>query len=129
MTGRTPDRFKSNEHTPHDRPIPKPLARMLAEPSCPPSASHIVSATFYPVKSEVMLHALEEKGICVSSGSACSSNKPGLSGTLQSIGLSAKEADCTVRFSFSKYNTAEEVDYTLEKVRETYEVLRRFTSH
>ena len=76
-----------------------------------------------------MLHALEEKGICVSSGSACSSNKPGLSGTLQSIGLSAKEADCTVRFSFSKYNTAEEVDYTLEKVRETYEVLRRFTSH
>ena len=93
------------------------------------SAPHIVSATFYPVKSEVMLHALEEKGICVSSGSACSSNKPGLSGTLQSIGLSAKEADCTVRFSFSKYNTAEEVDYTLEKVRETYEVLRRFTSH
>ena len=93
------------------------------------SAPHIVSATFYPVKSEVMLHALEEKGICVSSGSACSSNKPGLSGTLQSIGLSAKEADCTVRFSFSKYNTAEEVDYTLEKVRETYGVLRRFTSH
>ena len=93
------------------------------------SAPHIVSATFFPVKSEVMLHALEEKGIYVSSGSACSSNKPGLSGTLQSIGLSAKEADCTIRFSFSKYNTAEEVDFCLEKIRETYEVLRKFTSH
>ena len=93
------------------------------------SAPHIVSVTFFPVKSEVMLHALEEKGIYVSSGSACSSNKPGLSGTLQSIGLSAKEADCTIRFSFSKYNTAEEVDFCLEKIRETYEVLRKFTSH
>lgn len=93
------------------------------------SAPHIVSATFYPVKSEVMLHALEEKGICVSSGSACSSNKPGLSGTLQSIGLSAKEADCTIRFSFSERNSPEEVEYTLAQIRSVYEVLRRFTSH
>ena len=93
------------------------------------SAPHIVSAVFFPVKSEVMLHALEDKGICVSSGSACSSNKPGLSGTLQSIGLSAKEADCTIRFSFSKYNSEEEVDYTLKTLRELYQVLRRFTSH
>lgn len=92
-------------------------------------APHIVSATFYPVKSEVMLHALEDKGIYVSSGSACSSNKPGLSGTLQSIGLSAKEADCTLRFSFSKYNSEEEVDYTLKTIREVYGVLSRFTSY
>lgn len=92
-------------------------------------APHIVSATFYPVKSEVMLHALEDKGIYVSSGSACSSNKPGLSGTLQSIGLSAKEADCTLRFSFSKYNSEEEVDYTLKSIREVYGVLSRFTSY
>jgi len=92
-------------------------------------APHIVSATFYPVKSEVMLHALEDKGIYVSSGSACSSNKPGLSGTLQSIGLSAKEADCTLRFSFSRYNSEEEVDYTLKSIREAYGVLSRFTSY
>ena len=92
-------------------------------------APHIVSATFYPVKSEVMLHALEDKGIYVSSGSACSSNKPGLSGTLQSIGLSAKEADCTLRFSFSKYNSEEEVDCALDIIREVYGVLSRFTSY
>lgn len=92
-------------------------------------APHIVSATFYPVKSEVMLHALEDKGIYVSSGSACSSNKPGLSGTLQSIGLTAKEADSTLRFSFSKYNTEEEVDHALKVIREVYGVLSRFTSY
>ena len=93
------------------------------------SAPHIVSATFFPVKSEVMLHALEEKGIYVSSGSACSSNRPGLSGTLQSIGLSAKEADCTLRFSFSKYNTEAEIDYTLGQIENIYSVLKKFTSH
>lgn len=93
------------------------------------SAPHIVSATFFPVKSEVLLHALEEKGIYVSSGSACSSNRPGLSGTLQSIGLSAKEADCTIRFSFSAYNTPEEVDQVLKTAEELYRVLRKFTSH
>ena len=93
------------------------------------SAPHIVSVVFFPVKSEVMLHALEEKGIYVSSGSACSSNKPGLSGTLESIGLTAKEADCTLRFSLSCYNTEEEIDYVIETVKEKYSILKKFTSH
>ena len=93
------------------------------------SAPHIVSAVFYPVKSEVMLHALEERGIYVSSGSACSSNKPGLSGTLSAIGLSKKEADCTIRFSFSKYNTIDEVNYALEQIRDVYGILKKFTAH
>ena len=92
------------------------------------SAPHIVSATFLPVKSEVLLHALEERGVYVSSGSACSSNKPGLSGTLQSIGLSAKEADCTLRFSFCKDNTAGEVAYALEQLKELLPLLSRFVS-
>lgn len=90
------------------------------------SAPHIVSATFFPIKSEVLLHALEEKGVYVSSGSACSSNKPGISGTLESIGLSGKEADCTLRFSFCKDNTAGEVEYTLSVLRELLPVLSRF---
>ena len=93
------------------------------------SAPHIVSAVFYPVKSEVMLHALEDEGIYVSSGSACSSNKPGLSGTLMSMGLSAKEADCTLRLSLSKYNTPEEIDLTLEAVKAKYNILKNFVSH
>ena len=92
------------------------------------SAPHILSATFAPVKSEVLLHALEERGIYVSSGSACSSNKPGVSRTLESIGLSAKEADCTIRFSFCKYNTAGEVLYAAEQLRELLPILSKFIS-
>ena len=93
------------------------------------SAPHIVSCTFAPVKSEVLLHALEEKGVYVSSGSACSSNKPGLSGTLQSIGLSPKEADCTLRFSFCEKTTEEEIDHALKTLEELLPVFARFTSH
>lgn len=92
------------------------------------SAPHILSATFSPVKSEVLLHALEERGIYVSSGSACSSNKPGVSRTLESIGLSAKEADCTIRFSFCKDNTTGEVLYTVKQLRELLPILSKFIS-
>ena len=92
------------------------------------SAPHILSATFAPVKSEVLLHALEERGIYVSSGSACSSNKPGVSRTLESIGLSAKEADCTIRFSFCKDNTTGEVLYAAEQLRELLPILSKFIS-
>ncbi len=92
------------------------------------SAPHIVSATFFPVKSEVLLHALEEKGIYVSSGSACSSNKPGLSGTLQSIGLTPAQADCTLRFSFCKDTKEEEIEYTLEQLKTILPLLAKFVS-
>jgi len=93
------------------------------------SAPHIVSCTFSPVKSEVLLHALEDKGIYVSSGSACSSNKPGLSGTLQAIGLTPKEADCTLRFSFCDTTEQEEIEYTLKALEELLPVLSKFTSY
>ena len=75
-----------------------------------------------------MLHALEEQGVFVSSGSACSSNRPGLSGTLQAIGLSAKEADCTLRFSFSDENNAAQVEYALEQLKELLPLLSKFVS-
>ena len=93
------------------------------------SAPHKVSCTFSPVKSEVLLHALENKGIYVSSGSACSSNKPGLSGTLQAIGLTPKEADCTLRFSFCDTTEQEEIEYTLKALEELLPVLSKFTSY
>lgn len=93
------------------------------------SAPHIVSAVFYPVKSEVLLHALEERGIYVSSGSACASNKPGLSGTLKAIGLPDAKADCTLRFSFSRENTEEEVAYALAQLKELLPLLSKFTRH
>ena len=92
------------------------------------SAPHIVSAVFYPIKSEVLLHALEEREIYVSSGSACSSNRPGVSGTLEAIGLSKKEADCTIRFSFCKDNTEAQVQYALEQLAELLPLLSKFVS-
>ena len=90
-------------------------------------APHIVSVSFAGVRSEVLLHALEDKGIYVSSGSACSSNHPAVSGTLTAIGVKRELLDSTIRFSFSEFTTKEELDYTLESLRELLPVLRRFT--
>lgn len=91
------------------------------------AAPHIVSVSFDGIdKSEVLLHALEEKGVYASSGSACSSNHPGISGTLKAIGLSNKIASSTLRFSFCDTTTAEEVEYAVECLRELLPVLRRF---
>lgn len=90
-------------------------------------APHIASISFQGVRSEVLLHALEEKGIYVSSGSACSSNKPAISGTLKAIGLTKEYYDSTLRFSFCIFNTKEEVDYTVNYLRELLPILRRFT--
>lgn len=91
------------------------------------SAPHIVSVSFDDVRAEVILHALEERGIYVSAGSACSSNKPATSKTLLAIGIDKKYLDSTVRFSFSKYNTIEEVDYAADALLELVPMLSRFT--
>lgn len=90
------------------------------------SAPHIVSVSFDGVRSEVLLHALEERGIYVSAGSACSSNKPSVSSTLKSIGLQKEYLDSTLRFSFGVYNTLDEVEYTLSVLAEILPMLRRF---
>ena len=89
-------------------------------------APQIVSAGFQGVRSEVLLHALEEKGIYVSSGSACSSNHPAISGTLKAVGVRKELLDATLRFSFGMFNTAEEVDYCIETLKELLPVLRRY---
>jgi len=68
-------------------------------------APHILNISFIGVRSEVMLHSLEDRGIYVSSGSACSSNKSGLSNTLKSIKLKPEEQDSAIRISLSAYNT------------------------
>lgn len=90
-------------------------------------APHVVSASFAGIRSEVLLHALEERGIYVSAGSACASNHPGLSSTLIAIGLDSRLLDCTLRFSFSIFTTEEEVDETLKVLAELLPFLRRFT--
>lgn len=88
---------------------------------------HIASLSFRGVKSEVLLHALEEKGIYVSAGSACSSNHPAVSGVLKAIDLDKDLLDSTLRFSFCEYNTVEEAEYTVKVLEELLPVLRRYT--
>lgn len=90
------------------------------------SAPQIVSVSFEGVKSEVLLHALEDKGIYVSSGSACSSNHPAVSGTLRGIGMKPEYLDATIRISFGIYNTKEEADYCIGVLKELLPVLRRY---
>ena len=90
------------------------------------TAPQIMSVGFAGVRSEVLLHALEEKGIYVSSGSACSSNHPAVSGTLKAIGVKQELLDSTVRFSFCKDTTKEELDHTITVLAELLPQLRRF---
>lgn len=93
-------------------------------------APHIVSVSFAGVRSEVLLHALEERGIQVSSGSACSSNKKlPVSPVLKEIGLKKDLLDSTVRFSFCENTTKEELEYCLQQLNELLVVLRRYSRH
>lgn len=91
------------------------------------TAPHIVSASVEGVRAEVLLHALEEREIYVSSGSACASNKPAISATLKAIGVRQELLDSTIRFSMSVETTREELDHTLEVLGELLPKLRRFT--
>ena len=93
------------------------------------SAPHIISVGFAGIRSEVLLHALEEKGIYVSSGSACASNHPAVIGVLKGIGASKEYLDATLRFSMSEFTTREEVDYTLETLYDCIPKLRKYTRH
>lgn len=78
------------------------------------SAPHIINASFKGLKPEVLIHALEEKGIYVSTKSACSSKIQKASRTLMACGLSEERANSTLRISFSINNTVQEVDYFAE---------------
>lgn len=90
------------------------------------SAPQILSVSVDGVRAEVLLHALEDKGVYVSAGSACSSNRPSISRTLKSIGLKESLLDSTVRFSFSIYNTTEQVDYASDVMHELIPVLLKY---
>ncbi len=91
------------------------------------TAPHIISASFGQIRAEVLLHTLEAKGIFVSSGSACSSNKPAVSATLQAIGLDRRLLDATLRFSMSYSTTKEDIDTTLTVLSDELPKLRKFT--
>ena len=91
------------------------------------AAPHVVSVSFENIRAEVLLHALEERGIYVSSGSACSSNHPAVSGTLKAIGTEKKYLDATIRFSLCYDTTEEELNTCCEVLEALLPMLRRFT--
>ena len=93
------------------------------------SAPHIVSVSFAGIRSEVLLHSLEDRQIYVSAGSACSSNKPSVSKTLKNIGVRPDLLDATIRFSFSIHTSMEEITYTLDTLNELLPMLRKYTRH
>lgn len=93
------------------------------------SAPHIVSLSVGSIRSEVLLHALEDKGIYVSAGSACASNKPAISETLKAINVEKRFLDSTIRFSLCPANTEEEIDYCLDTIKSILPMLRKFTRH
>lgn len=89
------------------------------EDGCP----SVLNVSFLGTRGEVILHMLEDNGIYVSTGSACSSNKKGQSHVLSAIGLKPKEIEGAIRFSFSEFNTVEEMDIVLENLES---IVRRF---
>lgn len=89
-------------------------------------APQVISVSFEDIRAEVLLHALEDRGIYVSSGSACSSNHPGISGTLKAIGIRDDLLDATIRISLSELNNKEEADYLIKNLKELLPLLRKF---
>ena len=92
-------------------------------------APHIINASFLGVRSEVLLHTLEDKGIYVSAGSACSSHKRAASASMTAISADQERRESAIRFSLSEFTTKEELDYTLEQIRTVLPVLRKYARH
>ena len=93
------------------------------------SAPHVVSVSFPGIRSEVLLHSLEDREVYASAGSACSSNKPAVSATLKAINVPKEHLDSTLRFSFSVHTTIEEIDYCIEVLKGLLPMLRRYARH
>lgn len=93
------------------------------------SAPHVISVSFAGIRAEVLLHALEDKGIYVSSGSACATNKPATSATLQAIGVKKELLDSTIRFSLSVETTEEELEYTYTQLCDILPQLRKYSRY
>lgn len=105
------------------RDIPK---THINGPSIEEASPYVLNVSFNGLRSEVLLHALEEKEIYVSAGSACSSKKKGGSHVLRSLGLSEERIEGAIRFSFCRYNTVDEAAACLEILKEKTAFLRKY---
>lgn len=92
------------------------------------SVDSVLNVSFLGTRSEVILHTLEMDEIYVSAGSACSSNKKGRSHVLEAMGLKDDEIEGAIRFSFNRFNTIEEMDYCLDKLKSAVNRFRRLGS-
>lgn len=105
------------------RDIPK---THINGPSIEEASPYVLNISFNGVRSEVLLHALEEKEIYVSAGSACNSKNKGSSSVLAALGLSETRIEGAIRFSFCRYNTVEEAEECLEVLKEKVAFLRKY---
>ena len=95
-------------------------------PSIEDASPYVLNVSFNGLRSEVLLHSLEESEIYVSAGSACSSKKKGGSHVLRSLGLSEERIEGAIRFSFCRYNTVDEAEACLEILKEKTAFLRKY---
>ena len=105
--------------------INSPVEIGSGEGMCCPS---ILNVSFEKTRGEVLLHTLEQDGIYVSTGSACSSNKKGQSHVLKAMGLKDKEIEGTIRFSLGRFNTQEDIEITVDKLAAAVRRFRRLGS-
>ena len=94
------------------------------ETACP----SVLNISFLGARGEVLLHTLEQDGIFVSTGSACASHHTGDSHVLQAMSLGHKEIECAIRFSFSEFNTMEEMDFVIDRLKNAVTRFRRLGS-
>lgn len=99
---------------------------LINGPSLERGAGHILNASFVGVRGETLLNALSERGICVSTGSACSAHRKGKNRVLNAIGITGDRQEGAIRFSFCPFNTIEEIDTVSNHLNELVPFLRRY---
>lgn len=99
---------------------------LLNGPAPEKGAPHILNVSFLGVRGEVLLHALEEKKIYVSTGSACSAHKKGKNRILNAMGVTGERQEGAIRFSLSAFNTPAEMDEAAAAIGDLLGLLRRF---
>ena len=98
----------------------------LNGPSIDKGAPHILNMSFLGVRGEVLLHALEQNGVIVSTGSACSAKKQGKNRVLSAVGMNGARQESAIRFSFSPFNTESEAEEAANYIADQLAILRRY---
>jgi len=117
--GKLRDHLEKNilEKIPHTRVIGDPQSR----------APFISNISFRFIEGESIQLKLDNDGIAVSTGSACSSGSLEPSHVIAAMNIDAEEAHSSIRFSLGKTTTIEDIDYTVDRVQKVVEQLRSFS--